>query len=117
METDKIVKAISKKYIDLLFELEKDYENILTNKINGLVVKVNVKPITESKDDYFLNKGQDFFKVDNIKQALSVLDSLGFKDKDAEFVLKHQHSITFNKVDENSPFFLGLYILESVKRQ
>jgi hypothetical protein len=88
METHSIVNTINSKYLNLLSEIEKMYDNCLTNKTNGLVVRVDVEPLNTSTEQTFLIKGQNFFRVKDIEQAVEVLNSLGFKDKDNEETVK-----------------------------
>ena len=117
MESQAIINTINNKYNSLLIEVEKMYDNCLTNKTNGLIVRVDVEPLSFSSEHSFLFRGQNFFRVKDIKQAVEVLNSLGFKDKSNEEVIRKAYVKCFKEFNENSPFFLGLYILEATIRQ
>ena len=117
MESQAIVNIVSNKYKSLLIEIEKMYDNCLVNKTNGLIVRVDVEPLSISSEHSFLKKGQDFFRVKDIKQSVEVLNSLGFKDKNNEEIIRKAYVKCFKEFNENSPFFLGLYILEATIRQ
>jgi hypothetical protein len=117
MESQSIINTINNKYKNLLIEIEKMYDNCLTNKTNGLIVKIDVEPLSLSSEHSFLIKGQDFFRVKDIEQAVEILNSLGFNDKNNEEIVRKAYFETFKEVDVNSPFFLGLYILEATIRQ
>lgn len=117
MKTVEIVNSINNKHKNLLFEIERKNEFVFTNKFNGLVVKISILKSSFSKEYSFIHHGQDFFKVNSMKDAITIMDNLGFKKENTEKILNSafykSHTCSYNNLD----FFLGFYILEAVSIQ
>ncbi|WPR70178.1 hypothetical protein SLW70_09465 [Flavobacterium sp. NG2] len=117
MEIKEIEKNINNKYEKLLSEIERKNKFIFTNKNNGLVVRINILDKNFSKESYFLHRGQDFFKVSSFTDAVKLLTNLGFNKGNTEDILNDAFYSTHKHSYDNSEFYLGFYILESVSLQ
>lgn len=117
MTIEQIKTKIENKYNKLLLDIERNNEFVFTNKLNGLVVKITILGASFSKEESFIHHGQDFFKVNSIKDAVDLLKNLGFEKEQTEKILNSafykSHKCSYNDLD----FFLGFYILEAVSLQ